>query len=198
MCSRYRPGRRALSTFDHRLAEELDEAVENLPRPEVGPRDLGVVLARGRGDILRAVPMYLGFVRPWGPVFNARSEELGKSIWKEAIERRRCAVPMEVFYEWQKPAGGTTKYRFISQESDQDLWAAGVWEGTKAGDLSFSILTKPAPAWMESIHDRCPFLLPPAAVMPYLDGGLDLTRPPDVPLYFKVDGGNQMSFLMTY
>jgi len=199
MCSRFTSGRKGLSPEDQRLEDEFVVAFQGLPRREISPRDLAVVLARGRGAILRAVTMRWGFVRPWGTVFNGRSEELGKAMWREAAEKRRCAVPMEAFFEWKgTDPRNRRKYRFSSPVPADDLWVAGVWELGKLGELDFSILTKPAPSWMESIHDRCPFLLPPESVVPYLDRAIDLAAPPDVRVLPRIEDDNQTQFLPSF
>lgn len=169
MCSRFTTGRKGLSPEDQRLEDEFVVAFQGLPRREIAPRDSSVVLARGRGGVLRATTMRWGFERQFGVVFNARSEELAKSIWSEADRKRRCAVPMEAYYEWFGTGRRKVKYRFGSIFPEDDLWAAGVWETPAQGELAFSILTKPAPRDIAWIHDRTPALLRREEVVPYLD-----------------------------
>lgn len=190
MCSRFTSGRKGLSPEDQRLEDEFVVAFQGLPRREISPRDSAVVLARGKGGILRPVTMRWGFERSFGLVFNTRSEELRKAMWDESDRKRRCAVPMEAFYEWQGKGRWRRKYRFGSVSPELDLWAAGLWEQSEPGELVFSILTKPAPDWMEPIHDRCPLLLQPGEVVPYLDQALDVRRAAEVPLTHLIEDEN--------
>ena len=70
--------------------------------PQTGARSL---------DLLR-----WGFVPLWakdpsfGPkCINARSETIATNrIFRDAFARRRCLVPADAFYEWQKSGGGKT------------------------------------------------------------------------------------------
>jgi putative SOS response-associated peptidase YedK len=173
MCSRFDSGRRGLTPEQQRLEDEFVVAFQGLAkRSDIAPHDSSVVLARGKGGILRPVAMRWGFDRPFGVVFNARSEELGKPMWRDADRKRRCAVPMAAFYEWSGHGRWCSKHRFTALDRDEDLWAAGLWESPEPGALAFTILTQPAPKWMELLHDRCPALMRREEVEPYLDARL--------------------------
>jgi len=187
MCSRFTAGRKGLTPEEQRLEDEFVVAFQGLPRREIAPRDSTVVLARGRGGILRPVTMRWGFERPWGVVFNARSEEIGKAMWRESIEKRRCAIPMAAFFEWHKIGRRSTRYHFGAIDPLQDLWAAGVWEQTKAGGLDFSMLTQAAPESIAWIHDRSPALLRVEEVIPFLDRQIEPVDFAGVDLMHAVD-----------
>ncbi|MDO5635359.1 MAG: SOS response-associated peptidase [Micrococcus sp.] len=123
-----------------------------------------------------------GLVPPWAKdvgvgvrAFNARSETVAaKPTFRAAVRARRCAVPMDGYYEWQAPAPGERgpdgkpapkRPHFIhpatagERAGDPDardvdvIWCAGLyeWWHDPAGDaerpwvLSTTILTMPAP-----------------------------------------------------
>jgi putative SOS response-associated peptidase YedK len=97
---------------------------------------------------------------------NARSETVAKSpIFREALRKRRCLVPADAFYEWQKlDAKGKKKQPFAIALKSGELYAfAGVWErwrDAEGGDLlTFSLLTTDANAVVSPMHDRMPVIL---------------------------------------
>jgi hypothetical protein len=52
---------------------------------------------------------------------NARAEEVDtKPAFREAFQRRRCLVPLDNFYEWEKDRGGQTALRDRTRRSPAD------------------------------------------------------------------------------
>lgn len=98
---------------------------------------------------------------------NARAETAAdKPTFRSAIRRRRCLVPVDGFFEWQKI--GKHKQPFFLHRSNHEVFAlAGMWEtwrdprptGTDHTLETFSILTTNANAFMRPIHDRMPVIL---------------------------------------
>jgi putative SOS response-associated peptidase YedK len=59
---------------------------------------------------------------------NARSETAAKSgMFRRALERRRCLVPADAFYEWKVVEGGKQPYA-IARQDGQSIAFAGLWE----------------------------------------------------------------------
>ena len=60
--------------------------------------------------------------------FNARAEEIDtKPAFREAFRQRRCLVPVDNFYEWEKTDGRKQPYAIAL--ADRRLMAlAGFWE----------------------------------------------------------------------
>src|SRR6516225_5306071 len=82
----------------------------------------------------------------------------------EGIERRRCLVPVDNFYEWEKTATG--KHPYAIALADRGIMAlAGVWENWKssAGEWvrSFAIVTTEPNELCAQIHNRMPVVLAP-------------------------------------
>ena len=119
---------------------------------------------------------------------NARAEEVAeKPLYREAIKKRRCLVPADVFYEWQK-LGGKGKQPFaFGLRSGEPYAFAGLWERwkPKQGDPleTFTILTTDPNEIAERVHDRMPVILEPKDYGRWIDPGdparlpIDLLRP---------------------
>jgi putative SOS response-associated peptidase YedK len=95
-------------------------------------------------------------------LINARSESVfEKPIWKTVITKRRCLVPANGFYEWQKRDDGKQPY-FIHDKNNTLLMFAGMWETWQHGDdawSTYTILTTTPNKEMSTLHDRMPVIL---------------------------------------
>jgi putative SOS response-associated peptidase YedK len=95
---------------------------------------------------------------------NAKAETLiGKPAFKYAIVKRRCLVPADGFYEWQKQDKGPSKPFYITRP-DRGLFAfAGLWEGWTSPEgeqlRTFTIITVEPNEKIRPIHDRMPAIL---------------------------------------
>ena len=67
-------------------------------------------------------------------VINARAETAAcKPSFSEALRRRRCLIPADGFYEWQRTATGKQPYCF--EVGDSEIFAfAGLWEEWRSPD----------------------------------------------------------------
>lgn len=106
--------------------------------------------------------------------FNARSETAAdKPMFRSLFASRRCIIPVDGFYEWERKAKGKLPH-YIYAVDGRPLPAAGlwsVWNDPKTGErvLSCTILTGAPNALIESIHDRMPVILPPNRWDAWLD-----------------------------
>jgi len=117
-------------------------------------------------DLLRwgLVPLWAKDISFGVRCINARAESIERTpAFRDAFERRRCLVPADAFYEWQKRDGKTLPYAIVPAEGG--LFAfAGLWERWKNpadGSIlrSFTIVTGAPNALCEPIHDRMPVIL---------------------------------------
>ena len=98
-------------------------------------------------------------------LINARVETVAeKGSFKHALNKRRCLVPFDGFYEWKKTPDGKQPYRIIT--TNQDVFCiAGLWERWKSPEgeeyLTFTLITMPPNEKMAAIHDRMPAILTP-------------------------------------
>lgn len=96
-------------------------------------------------------------------MINAKAETIAeKPSFRTPLQRRRCLVPSDGFFEW-KVNGDKIPYRIFLKE--RKLFAyAGLWESWRnpAGDTlnTFTIITTEANSFMQSIHSRMPVILP--------------------------------------
>jgi len=181
---------------------ELDELpeLELEPRYNIAPtQPVPAVRAdRHSGDGKRRLVMLRwGLVPRWADdpsignrMINARSESAHqKNAFKAAMKYRRCLIPANGFYEWQKRPGGKQPY-FIGFPERVLFALAGLWEHWQDADgnelETCTILTTDANAALRSLHDRMPVILPEGHYDRWLDPEqtdpeslLDLLRPFD-------------------
>jgi putative SOS response-associated peptidase YedK len=105
--------------------------------------------------------------------FNARSETAAsKPAFRGAYRYRRCLIPADGFYEWQKinvEPGGTKQPWLIRVAGDavggEPFAFAGLYEWWSSPDGSelptCAILTCEPNALMAALHDRMPVILEP-------------------------------------
>jgi putative SOS response-associated peptidase YedK len=109
-------------------------------------------------------------------MINARSETAAtKPAFRDPLKFRRCLIPADAFYEWQRTA--KSKQPFCFEVGDGELFAfAGLWERWRdpSGQWvkSCSILTTTPNAVTSAIHDLMPVILDPDSYDIWLDPGV--------------------------
>lgn len=174
MCGRYR--RRS---DKQRIAEafEIGAGLEEIflePDDDVAPGSIQpVVLANEAGE-REIAPMRWGFKLPDRLLFNARGEEIAQSrFWKDSFRERRCIVPADVIFEWQK-TGGPRKIKYeIGVAGREPFGMAGVWKlwknpKTEEWERTFAVLTGEPNELVQPIHDRMTTILEPRDYDEYL------------------------------
>ena len=98
---------------------------------------------------------------------NAISETVAtKPAFRDAFRHRRCLVPVDFFYEWQKTASGNSPQPYAIGLADSSPMAlAGLWERWKdpsdgATLHTFSVITSSPNELIAPIHNRMPVILP--------------------------------------
>jgi len=127
------------------------------------------------------VPFWAKSASIGNKMINARIETVAeKSAFRNAVQKHRCIIPADAFYEWtavpDPAAKKPRKQPWCIQRTDGAPFAfAGLFSSWKDpdGDGSWlrtcTILTGPANEAMQRIHDRMPVMLAPAM----WDGWLD-------------------------
>jgi len=97
-------------------------------------------------------------------MINARVETVAeKPSFRQALRQRRCLIPIDGFFEWQKSADGGKQPWYISGGESQILACAGLWEEWRDPDdqvlRTCTIITTAANDFMRGLHHRMPLLL---------------------------------------
>jgi putative SOS response-associated peptidase YedK len=161
------------SASDLQQLFKLDGVLAAPDRPDYNlppTRELPVVANGTR----RELDLYRwGLVPGWakdlkGPLLNnARAETIAeKRTFKSALERRRCLVLVDGFYEWRRE--GKEKHPFLIRRRDGKPMAfAGLWDQWNSPEntvlRSCTIITCGPNEAMKPVHDRMPVLLPQEA-----------------------------------
>jgi putative SOS response-associated peptidase YedK len=171
------------------------------PRYNIAPTQPVLVIRQNPKVPFRELSlMRWGLIPSWAKdasgaahMINARSETAStKPAFRDALKSRRCLIPADGFYEWQRT--GKAKQPFCFEVNHGELFAfAGLWERWKnpSGEWvkTCSILTTTPNAVTAPVRDRMPVILGPDAYELWLDPGMqnveaasDLLRPCDARL----------------
>jgi putative SOS response-associated peptidase YedK len=157
-----------------RVRDSARTAVAEFPAElERGPTDPLPVVRFDPKDRQRSLDvMRWGLIPYWAKdikigfsTFNARAEEIDtKPAYREAFRQRRCLVPLNNFYEWQKTATGKQPYA-IGLKRGGLMAMAGLWETWRspAGERirSFTIATMAPNDLCARLHNRMSVMLKP-------------------------------------
>ena len=85
------------------------------------------------------VPLWAKDAKIGSKMINARAETLAeKNAYKSAFKKRRCLIPADGFYEWQKnaddPKKGKKQPFFIHRPDGEPYAFAGLWEVWRGPD----------------------------------------------------------------
>ncbi len=135
-------------------------------------QELGVVRVNPKTrqrslDLLKwgLVPHWSKDEKPAFNTINAKAETIAtapafRGAWEAG---RRCLVPFDLFYEWQKQPDGTKQPYAIAFKDRAPLGLAGLWESKRLGGdavlRSFTIITTKPNAVMAPLHDRMPVII---------------------------------------
>ncbi len=106
-------------------------------------------------------------------LINARADTLRKKpAFRSSFKRRRCLIPADGFYEWQRRPRG--KVPVCIRRADGGLLAfAGLWDEWQSPDgsplRSCAIVTTDPNDLMAKIHNRMPAILAPDDEAAWLD-----------------------------
>ena len=175
-------GRFSLSSSPQRLRDRFALAAapdEVVAHYNIAPSQDVLVIPNRHQRLLR--PARWGLV-PWFAkdpsighrMINARAESLvQRPAFRELLERQRCVVPADGFFEWQRIDRKTRQPFHIRARDGEPLALAGLWDlwRTPDGDklASCTIITVPANGVVSPIHDRMPAVLSPEGVDVWLD-----------------------------
>jgi putative SOS response-associated peptidase YedK len=193
-------GRFARKSTQDLLTEWFDVDLEDMPwfapSYNAAPQSTQPIVRAGRDTGRREFALLRwGLVPYWAKdakfgysTINAKAEEAAsKPAFREALKKRRCLVPADAFYEWQKLDPKTKRPFAFALRSGEPYAFAGLWERWKGKENesleTFTILTTDPNELMEPVHNRMPVILEPKDYERWLDPEmterppLDLLRP---------------------
>lgn len=193
-------GRFASSTPIAVLAEQFMvtevKAEEHEARYNVAPTDdVYAVVSRHGGRRLGSLSW--GLLPSWSKdasssrrMINLRAETVtGKAGFRRLLERRRCVIPADGFYEWKQMGPGRPKQPFfITSRDRKPLALAGLWAAWREPDEEADDGEEDASQWVRSctiittepnelvapLHDRMPVVLAEEAWDVWLDEETDV------------------------
>jgi putative SOS response-associated peptidase YedK len=182
MCGRYRLSRRKQLVEEY--FDTASDEPEWSPRYNIAPTQPVLVIRQNPKEPRRELSlMRWELISSWAKdssisaqMINARSETAAtKPAFRDPLTSRRCLIPADGFYEWQRR--GKTKQPYCFEVNRGKLFAfAGLWDRWKdpSGQWikSCSILTTTPNAVTSAIHDRMPVILDRADYDLWLDPGM--------------------------
>jgi putative SOS response-associated peptidase YedK len=183
MCGRY-----SLATpnpAEVRAAYPIGDELEIRRRFNVAPGDPVLTVTTDRSGAPRGEMLRWGLVPPWAKspdtglkMINARAETAAeRPAYRGAVDRFRCLVLADGFYEWRgDPAGGPKQAFWITRAGGGLFAFAGLWSTWRRdgadGETALrtcTILTTAANAAVAQLHDRMPVILPRGGETAWLD-----------------------------
>ncbi|MCL1914928.1 MAG: SOS response-associated peptidase [Eubacteriaceae bacterium] len=160
------------------MANSEGLAVDAKFEGEVFPSDIVPVLVpskQGEEEVISAKAMKWGYplfanhgkilAKP-RLVINAKAETAASlQMWRESVATRRCIVPSNGFYEWQKNRGGKRIKLLFNTSGKKALFMAAIYKEFAYNGCPkiahFSILTTEANESICHVHNRMPVVLLP-------------------------------------
>ena len=164
MCGRFTLKTPERVKFDALNTYDPDDLV---PRYNIAPSQ-SVLTILERNSEREATFLRWGLIPFWSKepkgFINARAETLEqKPAFSESFQKRRCLIPADGFYEWERNGKISQPYYF--QMKDQAPFAfAGIWDRWKSEGswiTSCAIVTTTANELLAQIHHRMPVIISP-------------------------------------
>jgi len=184
MCGRYTlstPKKKVIEVFQIRKLFEDESGSLPFPRYNIAPSQQVAVVLRTQDHSDRQLGWFQwGLIPSWTTdptighrMINARAETAAiKPAFRSAMRYRRCLIPADGFYEWQKDGKHKQPYHIRMQDGRLFAFAA-LWEHWPSpnGNAidSCTILTTDANELVRPIHDRMPVILEPTDYDRWLD-----------------------------
>ncbi|MCL2099902.1 MAG: SOS response-associated peptidase [Oscillospiraceae bacterium] len=158
---------------------------QKVKKGEIFPTDTVPVIIPERELSVDIVPMQWGFT-PFNKnsrtLINARSESVfDKPTFREAVINRRCVIPANGFFEWERLQTGNKQKYLIRPAASRTLYFAGIYDKkidykTKKELVHFVIITREARGLLRSIHDRMPVTVAKRDILKWLNGNENNAR----------------------
>ena len=148
--------------------EEWEDPDNYIPNYNIAPTQTSPILLDKGHRVVK--PMRWGLIPSWAKdnkfatkMINARIETLlEKPSYNRLIDRNRCIVIADGYYEWKQNQNGKTPY-YINDPINKLLPMAGLYDVWKNPDgqivPTYTIITKESQEDIAEIHGRMPAVL---------------------------------------
>jgi putative SOS response-associated peptidase YedK len=152
------------------------------------PSSMAVVRKAETGGARRLDILRWGLIPSWAKdakfgyrTINARAETVAtQPAFRDAFRKRRCIVPANGFFEWQKSMASGKEVKqpyYIRRRDGRPMGLAGLWDHWEGPDgtiiESFTIITTEANELVLTLHTRMPVILHPEDYDAWLDPGTE-------------------------
>jgi len=179
MCGRFgltRPEALQLERFG------ITELPPLVPRYNIPPSS-EILVVRERKGTTEAEMIRWGLVPSWAKdpsignrMANVRADTaLEKSSFRAAMQKRRCLIPADVFFEWQDVPGQKRRRPYaVAMLEGEPFALGGLWEAWRSKEggewlITCAIITTEPNELLEPIHDRMPVIIKPEHYSSWLD-----------------------------
>jgi putative SOS response-associated peptidase YedK len=167
MCGRFTQRHKAAEVAEYFGLEAVPDFI--VPRYNIAPTQVVPVIHERDGRVALAcrwglVPFWAKDPAIGNKLINAKAETLAeKPSFRYAFEKRRCLIPADGFYEWDKRTK-PSKPLFIHRRDDGLFAFAGLWEECKLlnGETlrTCAIITVEPNVLIGGFHHRMAAILP--------------------------------------
>jgi putative SOS response-associated peptidase YedK len=182
-------GRSSLTKTEKELEERFGatfysedlERYNPLPNYNVAPTQFHPVITQKEPNTIHLyrwglIPFWAKDIKIGAKMINARLEGIEeKPAFRQAFQKRRCIVPVDGYYEWQKTPEGKIPHR-IKLKNTEIFTIAGLYESWKGPDQkvinSFTLITQEAAPMIAHLHDRMPLILLPEQEKLWIDSNV--------------------------
>jgi putative SOS response-associated peptidase YedK len=182
MCGRFsqgEPSHRISDYFGAYPEDDLPDGLYNMPPTETIRM---IVAPEGERRLVAARwgfrPFWTETTRDRPPTWiNARAETAWESpAFAPGLRKRRCVIPAEAFYEWDRSRKPPQPYAIGPVGDDEMLALAGIWSPPVEGVRSAAIMTTSPNELLVTIHNRMPVILDRTALDAWLDPTTDVAE----------------------
>lgn len=172
MCGRYASARSADELLDFYTAHPAENFSALAPSWNIAPTSQVYLIRNSLGKAERELTTARwGLTPQWAKsldfsakTINARVETVAtKPSFRDAFKSRRCLIPADGYFEWYTASGPISRKQpfYIHNADGTPITFAGLFEEWN-GVLTTTIITRPAIAQLQEVHDRMPVILGPS------------------------------------
>ncbi|MGN1343236.1 MAG: SOS response-associated peptidase family protein [Traorella sp.] len=151
------------SEIARKIKQRLNQlSIDDYQTKEVFPSQNAIVLIPNKNQV--DVDVKKWGIQSKSLLINARSETIHEKYTFKKIEKNRCVILANGFFEWNKK-----KKIYITKENEPFIYFAGIYNEKN----EFVILTGNSEDQMKQIHPRTPIIFNHQEMLDYLNHRID-------------------------